>query len=72
MHTQNKYRRSDLRPAILAAIVSIAGTAVILVGDLGPGNASEDSARATMITAAAVSRAGAIETPSAPAVRPLS
>jgi len=64
MHTQTKYRRGDLRPAMIAALVAIGGIAAILFGDLGPSNASQDSGTARMITAAAVSRAGAIEIPS--------
>jgi hypothetical protein len=64
MHTQRNDRRGDLRPAMVAAIVAIGATAGILFNDFGPSNASQDRGAARMITAAAVSRAGAIEIPS--------
>jgi hypothetical protein len=60
MHAQRKI------PALVAAFVAVAGTAVILLNDFGPDVASQGSGNAGMITAAAVSRAGAIEVPSAP------
>ena len=50
-------------PVIVAAIVAVAGTAAIL-SNVYPGNASQDSGNARMITSAAVSRIGAIEIPS--------
>jgi hypothetical protein len=53
-------------PVLVAAIVAVIGQTVILLNDLGPGNDSQASGSATMITAAAVSRAGATEIPSAP------
>jgi hypothetical protein len=53
-------------PVLVAAIVAVMGQAVILLNDFGPGNDSKGSGNATMITAAAVSRAGATEIPSAP------
>jgi hypothetical protein len=53
-------------PVIVTAIVAVVGTAVILFNDFGPGNDSQGSGNARMITAAAVSRAGAIEIPSQP------
>jgi hypothetical protein len=55
-------------PMLVAAFVAVVGTAVILFNDLGPDTASRGSGNARMITAAAVSRAGAIEVPSAPPV----
>jgi hypothetical protein len=55
---------------MLAALIAIASTAGILFDDFGPSNASQDSGTATMIAAAAVSRAGAIETPSERFVSP--
>jgi uncharacterized membrane protein len=64
-HAQRKDRRGDLIPVIATAIVAIVGTAGILI-NLGSGNDSQGSGDATMITAAAVSRAGAIEIPSEP------
>ena len=60
MHAQRKI------PVLVAAIVAVTGQAVVLFSDFGPGNASEASGNARMITAAAVSRAGATEIPSAP------
>jgi hypothetical protein len=58
MHDQRKV------PMLVAAIVAVVGQTVILLNDFGPGNDSQGSGNATMITAAAVSRAGAIEIPS--------
>jgi hypothetical protein len=56
------YRHSAL-PVIVALIVAIAGQAIILFGDFGLGiHARGDG----MITAAAVSRAGAVEIPTGP------
>jgi hypothetical protein len=70
MHIQSKYRNVTLSPVIVAVIVAIASTAGILFDDFGPSNTSLDKATARMITAAAVARAGAIETPSEPFVNP--
>jgi hypothetical protein len=53
--------RGDLTPVIVAAFVAVVGSAGILLS-VGPGNNSQQG-NATLITAAAVSRAGAIETP---------
>jgi hypothetical protein len=58
MHDQRKV------PMLVAAIVAVVGQTVILLNDFGPGNDSQGSGNAKMITAAAVSRAGAIEIPS--------
>ena len=66
MDTQRKKQRGDVRPAIVAAIVAIGATAGILFNDFGPSIASQDSRSARMITAAALSKAGAIEIPSEP------
>ena len=66
MRAQRKDRRGDLIPVILAAIVAVVGQTVILFNDFGPGNNSQGRGSARMITAAAVSRAGAIEIPSQP------
>jgi hypothetical protein len=60
MQTQRKV------PILIAAIVAVVGQTVVLFNDFGPGNDSQGSGNARMITAAAVSRAGAIEIPSAP------
>jgi hypothetical protein len=73
MQAQRKDRRSDLIPMIVAAFVAVIGQTVILFNDFGPGNDSQGSGSARMITAAAVSRAGAIEISSEPpAGRPVS
>jgi hypothetical protein len=67
MHAQRKDRRGDLIPVIVvAAFVAVVGQTVILFNDFGPSNDSQGSGSATMITAAVVSRAGAIEIPSEP------
>jgi hypothetical protein len=66
MHAQRKDRRGDSIPVIVAAFVAVVGQAVILFDDFGPVNNSQGSRSATMITAAAVSRAGAIEISPAP------
>jgi len=58
--------RIRLKPVIVTAIVAIVSTAVVLFNDFGPSNDSQGSGRASMITAAAVARAGAIEIPSKP------
>jgi hypothetical protein len=66
MHTQRNDRRGDSIPVIVAAIVAVVGTAVILFNDFGPSYDPKGSGNGRMITAAAVSRAGAIEIPSEP------
>jgi hypothetical protein len=72
MQAQRKDRRGDLIPVIVAAIVAVVGTGAILFNDFGPDNNSLGSGNG-MITAAAVSRAGAIVIPSdLPAGRPVS
>ena len=65
VRAQTKSRRGDLLPVIATVIVAVAGTAAIL-NDFGPGNASQGSSNARMITSAAVSRVGATEIPSEP------
>jgi hypothetical protein len=52
-----------LIPVIVAAIVAVVGQTAVLFNDFGPGNDSQGSGNG-MITAAAVSRAGAIVIPS--------
>jgi hypothetical protein len=64
MHPQRKDRRGDLIPVIVAAFVAVTGQTVILFNDFGAGNDLQGNGSTTMITAAAVSRAGAIEVPS--------
>jgi hypothetical protein len=66
MRVQRKDRRGDLIPVLVAAIVAVLGQTVILFNDFGAGN-SQDRGNARMVTAAVVSRAGAIEIPSEPA-----
>jgi len=67
MHARRKV------PMLVAAIVAVVGQTVILFNDFGPGNDSQGSGNARMITAVAVSTAGAIEIPSAlPAGRSVS
>ena len=51
-------------PVILAAFVAVVGQTVILFNDFSAGNDSQGRGSARMITAAVVSRAGAIEIPS--------
>ncbi len=55
MHAQRKV------PMLVAAIIAVVGQTVILFNDFGPGNDSQGRGNARMITASAVSRAGAIE-----------
>jgi hypothetical protein len=64
MHSDGKDRHSWM-PALISAIVAVAGCAALLVMDFGPSNGSQVHGGG-MITAAAVSRAGAIELPTAP------
>jgi hypothetical protein len=59
----DRHRRSI--PVTVAIVVAVVGQAAILVNDFGPGSNSQGNRNASMISAAAVSRAGAIETPSA-------
>jgi hypothetical protein len=68
MHAQRKDRRGDVLPVIVTVIVAVVGTAGILLNDFSPGNGSQGSGNARMITAAAMSRAGAVEIPSEPPV----
>jgi hypothetical protein len=55
-----------LIPVIVAATVAVAGQTFILLSDFGAGNDPQGRGNARMITAAVVSRAGAIEIPSEP------
>ena len=66
MHAQRNDSRGDAIPVIIAIIVAVLGIAGVLFEDFSPGNGSQDSRSARMITSAAVSRAGAIEIPSEP------
>jgi hypothetical protein len=65
MQAQRKDRRGDLIPVVATALVAVISTAAIVFGDFGPASHSQGSGN--MITAAAVSRAGAVLTPSEPA-----
>ena len=56
-------------PVVIALLVAIVGQAAILLNDFGPGNGSRRDGNPGMVTAAAVSRAGATEIPSAPLIR---
>jgi hypothetical protein len=56
----------DLVPVVVTLIVAVVGTAGILLTSLGPGSYLHGNGDARVITAAAVSRAGAIEIPSEP------
>jgi hypothetical protein len=66
MQARAKGRRVEVNPAMAAVIVAVLGMAGILFSDFGPGNGSDGRGNAATITAAAVSRAGAIEIPSQP------
>jgi hypothetical protein len=66
MHAQRKDERRDATPAILAIVATVLGVAGTLFEDFGPGNGSRGSGNASMNTAAAVFRAGAIEILSEP------
>jgi len=50
-------------PMLVTAFVAIVGTAVILFNDFNPDTDSQVGGNAMAITAAAVSRAGAIQIP---------
>ena len=67
MHARRKNRLGDATPVIIMVIAAVMATVGILLNDLSPGNGSQGSVNARMITATAVSRAGAIEIPSEPA-----
>jgi ABC-type transport system involved in Fe-S cluster assembly fused permease/ATPase subunit len=61
MQAQRNDRRGNLTLAIVAAFIAVVGQAVVLFNDFGAGNNLRNSVSARMITAAALSRAGAIE-----------
>jgi len=64
MYAQRKGQRAWV-PVTVALFVAITGQTVVLFDDFGPSNHSPASASARMVTAEAVSRAGAIQIPSA-------
>jgi hypothetical protein len=66
MNAQRNDRRGGSIPVIVAAIVAVVGTAVILFNDFGPSYDAQGSSNGRMVTAAVVSRAGAIEISSEP------
>ncbi|PJG52262.1 hypothetical protein CVM73_26395 [Bradyrhizobium forestalis] len=71
MNTLSKRWHGRSVPVIVAVSVAVVGQAFVLIGDFGPGNDSQGNrSAAAMVTAAAVSRAGAIEIPSEPIKRP--
>lgn len=61
MQAQRNDRRGNSTFAIVAAFIAVVGQAVVLFDDFGAGNNLHHSVSARMITAAALSRAGAIE-----------
>jgi len=63
LNPETKSRRGDLIPVVVTLIVAVVGATGIFT-NLRPGKNSPDSVSARMVTAAAVSRAGAIEIPS--------
>lgn len=67
MRTQGKDRR-DLIPVAVTVLAAVISMAAILIEDFGPANNVQGSGDA--ITAAAVSRAGAVLTASEPAAGP--
>ena len=69
MYAQRKGQRAWV-PVTVALFVAITGQTVVLFNDFGPSNHSSASASARMVTAEAVSRAGAIQIP--PARQPAS
>jgi hypothetical protein len=62
MDAQRNDRHGNLTIAIVAACAALVGQAVVSLDDFGSGNNSQRSDSARMVTAAAVSKAGAIET----------
>ena len=63
MHAQRNDRRGNLTLAIVAAFLALVGQAIILFDDFGAGSNSQGKGSSRMVTAAAVSKAGAIEIP---------
>lgn len=70
MHTQSKRWHGRSTPVIVAVFVAVVGQAFVLLADFGPDNDLRGERSAATVTAAAVSRAGAIEIPSDPFNRP--
>jgi hypothetical protein len=61
--TSDMQRHSALIPVIVALIIAVVGQGIVLFGDFGWGSLPHGS---DMISAAAVTRAGAIEIPAGP------
>ena len=70
MHAQTTDRHRHSIPVIVALLAAVVGQAAILLNDFGAGSGSQGDGNPSMITAASVSRAGAIQIPSAPPLRP--
>jgi hypothetical protein len=66
MYAERKQRHRQAIPAMAAVMVASLGVAGIVYQNFSPGNGSHLSGNPAMITAAAVSRAGAIQIPSQP------
>jgi hypothetical protein len=67
IEVRHMHQRIKMPPVVIAVIVAVLGQAAILSNDFGPGKGSGSS---SMITAAPVARAGAIEIPVAPGNHP--
>ena len=65
MRAQRKDRHRHIIP-VIAACVAVVGKTIILFSDFGGRSELQANESATMISAAALSRAGAIEIPSKP------
>jgi hypothetical protein len=61
MQAQRNDRCGNATLAIVAAFIAVVGQAVVLFDDFGAGNNLHHGVSARMITAATLSRAGAIE-----------
>ena len=66
MQAQQTDSHRPSMPVMIAVVVAIVGQAAILFNDFGASNGSRRGGNPSMISAAAVSRAGATEIPSAP------
>ena len=62
MDAQRNDRHGNLTLAIVAACAALVGQAVVSLDDFGTGNNPQGGGSARMVPAAAVSKAGAIET----------
>jgi hypothetical protein len=66
MHVRRNDSRSSVMPVMLTLIIAVVCTAGVVLDVFVSRNDSQGASNAMMITAAALSRAGAIETPSEP------